>query len=739
MVTRVFRVAVPIGLRKTFDYLPPADDIGSLEPGSRVLVPFGRGKRVGYLIGSASVPDELPLGALKAIDRVLDPEPLLGPTDLKLLEWAAAYYHHPPAEVIASAFPVLLRKGNAVAPRTVHLWRATPTGLATGLPSLQGAPRQQELLQLFHNAPNGLGEDRLAEMMPGWRATARALLGKGLVETLDVAPDIPVVPCSGSASAPTPPYSLNDAQRDAVDAVTAKLDGYASFLLQGVTGSGKTEVYLQLARKTIDSGRQALVLLPEISLTPQLEARFRQRFAEPVAVFHSRLSEGQRLEAWLSFRAGTSRVLLGTRSAVFTPMKQPGLIVVDEEHDSSYKQQEGFRFSARDVAVRRAQVLGIPILLGSATPSLETLANVERSRYRALLLPERAGGAADPIFRVLDLRGQRLREGVSNALLEAVQRTLDQGGQALLFLNRRGYAPTLICHACGWVASCPSCDARLVVHLRNEALRCHYCGHACRLPDACPACNAVDLRPLGLGTQRLEAVLGERFPGRRVIRVDRDSTSRAGALEQTLDEVRDGKADILLGTQMLAKGHHFPNVMLVGILDVDAMLFATDFRAAERAAQLIVQVAGRAGRATRPGTVVLQTRHPDHPLLRTLIEQGYPGFAVAALAERRAAQLPPGSHLAIVRADATDERIPREVLEALAAELAGLNAPDMLVLGPAPAPMLRQARRFRYQLALQSTNRRTLHAAAERVAERIGELDRRRVRCSLDIDPIDCF
>lgn len=737
MVNRVFRVAVPIALRKTFDYLPPADDVGSLEPGSRVLVPFGRGKRVGYLIGSAPAPDEFPLSALKAIDRVLDPEPLLGPIDLKLLEWAATYYHHPQAEVIASAFPVLLRKGHSAAPRTVTLWRATATGLGVAPASLQGAPRQRELLQLIRNAPDGLGEDRLAELMPAWRATARALLGKGLVETLAVTPARAVIPSSGSAS--TPPYALNDAQRSAVDAVSAHLDDYTSFLLQGVTGSGKTEVYLQLVRRAIDRGRQALVLLPEISLTPQIEARFRQRFAEPVAVFHSRLSEGQRLEAWLSFRDGASRVLLGTRSAVFTPMKQPGLIIIDEEHDSSYKQQEGFRFSARDVAVRRAQFLGIPIVLGSATPSLETLANVERSRYRALVLPERAGGAVDPSFRVLDLRGQRLREGVSNALLEAVQRTLDQGGQALLFLNRRGYAPTLICHACGWVASCPGCDARLVVHLRDHALRCHYCGHAARLPEACPVCSAVDLRPLGLGTQRLEAVLGERFPGRRVLRVDRDSTSRVGALEQTLDEVRDGNADILLGTQMIAKGHHFPNVMLVGILDVDAMLFATDFRAAERAAQLIVQVAGRAGRATRPGTVVLQTRHPDHPLLRTLIERGYPGFAAAALAERRAALLPPGSHLAIVRADATDERVPRELLEALGEELTAWNAPGLLVLGPAPAPMLRQARRFRYQLALQSTDRRALHAAADWVAERIAALDRRRVRCSLDIDPIDCF
>jgi primosomal protein N' (replication factor Y) len=421
-------------------------------------------------------------------------------------------------------------------------------------------------------------------------------------------------------------------------------------------------------------------------------------------------------------------------------MKRPGLIIIDEEHDSSFKQQEGFRFSARDVAIKKAQYLGIPVVMGSATPSLESLSNVARGRYRSLALPDRAGGAAKPGFRLLDIRSQRLHEGLSPRLISSIEQTLGRGEQVLLFLNRRGFAPTLICHRCGWVAPCPRCDARLVVHLSDGCLRCHYCAYEKAVPPGCPKCAAADLRPLGLGTERLEQNLAELFRGSRILRIDRDSTNRVGCLEKTLEKIHSGSVDILLGTQMIAKGHHFPRVTLVGIVDVDAMLFATDFRAGERTSQLIVQVAGRAGRADKAGTVVLQTRHPHHPLLRTLIEQGYPGFAAAALAERRLAALPPMTHMAVWRAEALDQETPLRFLTDLGT-IAGEPAFEQVVLlGPAPAPMLRQGGRYRYQLALQSTERKPLHALIHELEQRIPRLSlAKRVRWSVDVDPIDCY
>lgn len=736
-MTRILQVAIPIPVRQVFDYLPPTDEPRLIRPGIRVLVPFGRQTRVGYLLAIVANPESETAG-LKPIARVLDESPLLSPADLKLLTWAASYYHHPLGEVWASAFPGLLRQGRAAAFPTEPRWVPTDSGVSLQAAQIKRAPRQTELLERLRRSPEGLAEAELANLFPNWRSTARQLLRKGLATVIDGPPRA----SETAARVPeTCPFALNDAQQNAIAAVAASLDHYQSFLLQGVTGSGKTEVYLQLTRIALDRGNQVLLLLPEISLTPQLETRFRSRFATSIAVFHSRLTENERLSSWLRIQSGEAGILLGTRSAVFIPMKRLGLVIIDEEHDSSFKQQEGFRFSARDVAIRKAQYLRIPVLLGSATPSLESLANVARSRYRPLPLPDRAGGAVAPKFRMIDIRNQRLREGLSRTLLGSIQTTLQQGEQVLLFLNRRGYAPTLICHACGWVARCPRCDARLVVHLREAALRCHYCGHQGDLPDKCPECHKRDLRPLGIGTQRLETILAELFPDQRLVRIDRDSTQRAGSLEKKLEQARSGEADILLGTQMLAKGHHFPRVTLVAILDVDAMLFATDFRASERTSQLIVQVAGRAGRAERPGTVMLQTRHPDHPLLRTLIERGYPGFAEAALAERRLAGLPPAAYLTILRADALDPDSPRLFLEELArltTELGGTAG--MLILGPAPAPMLRQAGRFRYQLALQSTDRKTLHTLVEGLLQSIpGLAAAKKIRWSVDIDPIDCY
>jgi primosomal protein N' (replication factor Y) len=637
---------------------------------------------------------------------------------------------------MAAAFTALLRRGGPAAPPA-----ATRCLCLAGLPAPadaepgRRAPRQAELLEMLRNSPRGLAREVLEAL--GWdhRPVADALVRKGWAVWKENE--------AGPFSAPVAPIAegprLTAHQETALAAIVEGLDGYRGILLEGVTGSGKTEVYLRAAQEVLARGRQVMILLPEISLTPQLEARFRARFEAPVAVFHSGLPDGERRRSWLAMQRGEAAILLGTRSAVFTPMRSPGLFILDEEHDSSYKQQDGFRFSARDVAVMRARLTGVPVILGSATPSLETLSNAARGRYRLLQLPERTGSAGAPRFRLLNIRGRPLTEGLSAPLVQAIGETLGRGEQALVFVNRRGFAPTLICHACGFVAECSHCDANLVVHVGERRLRCHHCGQERPLPRNCPACGGTELHPLGLGTERVEAALAALFPNFRLARLDRDSIRSRSRLEKVLEDIREGRADILVGTQMLAKGHHFPGITLVGIVDVDAGLYSIDFRAEERTAQLIVQVAGRAGREDRPGTVILQTRHPDHPLLQALVRDGYGAFARAALAERQAAGLPPYSHQALWRAEARDTDAGRRFLAGLAAA-ARADAAALRVLGPAPAPLARRSGRYRWQLLVQSGNRGALHSAMARLRQEAVKLDEtRKVRWSIDVDPMDLF
>ena len=500
---------------------------------------------------------------------------------------------------------------------------------------------------------------------------------------------------------------LNGHQDAAVSAVLAALGRFQPFLLEGVTGSGKTEVYLRLLLAVLAAGGQALLLVPEIGLTPQLRRRLAARLPGRLVTLHSGLSATARELAWQAAASGEADLVLGTRSAVFTPLPRLRLILVDEEHDLSFKQQDGFRYSARDLAVRRAQQVGCPLVLGSATPSLESLRNVALGRYARLELPERAGGAAHPAIGLLDIRGQPLRGGLSQVLIRLMREQFAAGNQVLLFLNRRGFAPVLTCHDCGWVGGCPHCDARLTLHLADNRLWCHHCGLVRPLPPACPQCGGLDIRPLGQGTERLEGELQALFPDIRVARVDRDSTRRKGELDRLLAAARAGEYSLLVGTQMLAKGHHFPRVTLVGILDADNGLYGADFRAAERMAQLVIQVAGRAGRAERPGRVVLQTHHPDHPLLQTLRRQGYPAFAAAALRERRAAGLPPFSHQALLRAEATSRESAlgwlHQALEAarpLATPADG--APCRALPRPAPGPGSGQGRSARLSRRLDA-------------------------------------
>jgi primosomal protein N' (replication factor Y) (superfamily II helicase) len=532
----------------------------------------------------------------------------------------------------------------------------------------------------------------------------------------------------------------NPAQQTAIDSVCASLGQFAVFLLEGVTGSGKTEVYLQIIHEVLKRGQQVLVLVPEISLTPQLEARFKHRFAVNIAVSHSKLTDNQRQNAWLQAQQGISPILLGTRSALFTPFRNLGLIILDEEHDASFKQQEGVRFSARDTAVVRGKLLNIPVLLGSATPSFESLHNVAKQRYQWLHLPERAGYSIKPVLQLLDIRNKKMREGLSEALLSEICNTLANNEQVLLFLNRRGFAPTLICHSCGWVARCLHCEANLVIHADEALLRCHHCGTEHRLINTCPACKTGELTPLGLGTERVEKVLAKLFADKTILRLDRDSTKRKGTLENYLEQIHQGDVDIILGTQMLAKGHHFPNVTLVAILDVDSGLFSIDFHTAEKLAQLIIQVSGRAGRAEKIGRVLMQTRQPTHPLLTTLIEHGYAQFANSALAERQAAQLPPFSYQALLSARARDAELPPVFLQAIIDLAAQVDNKTVLLLGPAAAPMAKRAGFHRYQLLLQSKQRSDLQALLTTLIPEVAKLKlAAKVRWSLDVDPIDLY
>lgn len=724
----VLQVAIPVPLAQGFDYLPPTGvDVSAIATGARLAVPFAGKTRVGVVIGRA---DNSAVDArkLKRALRVLDETPLISAELSATLAWASRYYQHPLGEVFDTALPVGLRtaKPIPVAPGERALVRIEGAA-SEALP--RAGSRAAALFDLLAAGPRGYAE--LDAELPGWRSAATNLRKRGLVETTQLAQSTSMrTPISG------PP--LTEEQTAAIADIAEQFGRFAPTLLEGITGSGKTEVYLALIERAIARGQQALVLVPEIGLTPQTLRRFRERLAARIEVMHSGLSDGERTRAWLAAARGEADVVIGTRSAVFAPLPRAGLIIVDEEHDASYKQQEGWRYSARDLALVRARALEVPVVLGTATPSLETMANVESGRYRKLHLSVRPGAARLPQFRVVDLRGKPLRHGLAQETIGALRACLDRGEQALVFRNRRGYAPVLTCHQCGWHAACARCDKALTWHRGAARLRCHHCGSEQRVPPACPQCGNTQLAPQGLGTERLEESLAELFPQVPLVRVDRETTRRKNALDELLDSLAPDRAALIVGTQMLAKGHDLPNLTLVVIVSVDEGLFSVDFRAEERLAQLVVQVAGRAGRALKPGQVWLQTHHPDHPLLRTLLKDGYATAAQRLLSERREANLPPYAHFALLRADAPQQSHVDEFLHAaamLAARPEGVG-----LLGPMPAPMPRRAGLQRGQLLLSADERVRLHVFLPEWIFGVRALrEARRVRWSLDVDPIDLY
>ena len=733
----ILRIALAVPIDSLFDYLPPQNTtkVSELKIGSRVRVSFGSREKTGILVEITDT-TTFKIEKLKNIKEILDETPLLGKLDIELLQWASDYYHYPVGEVLMSAFPILLRKGRPAKLDRELFYQLTETGKTIDQKNTGRAKKQLALINLFKNSSFPLTTTQISFQIDNWHSPFKKILEKQWIteaEPIKITPSAPKQILSSSA------FKANTEQQNAIDCVCESLDQFKAFLLEGVTGSGKTEVYMQIIQQVLISGKQVLVLLPEITLTPQLEARFRKRFAVPVAIYHSKLSNTQRLESWLKMQQGEAAILLGTRSALFTPMLRPGLIILDEEHDSSFKQQEGFRFSARDVSVVRAKTLNIPVVLGTATPSLESFNNSVRGRYQHLRLSERAGKATQPVIQLLDIRNKKMQEGFSEPLLAQISQTLEKDEQVLIFLNRRGYAPVLMCHSCGWIARCHRCDANLVVHFNEKKLRCHHCGQEQILSRQCRSCQSEELRPIGLGTERIEQALQVFFPNSRAIRLDRDTTQRKNQLEQQLQAINSGQAEIILGTQMLAKGHHFPNVTLVAMLDVDSGLFGIDYHAPEKLAQMIVQVSGRAGRAEKPGKVVLQTRKPDHPLLLTLINQGYSHFARSALAERQAAQLPPFSYQALFRVLAMDKQAPLSFLQEIADFLKS-GSHKALVLGPVPAPMEKRAGRYHYQLLVQARHRSGLHDLLDLLMPKIETMKlAKKVRWSLDVDPVDLY
>ncbi len=727
MTEAILEIALATPLRRLFDYLPPAGvQAAALRPGIRLRVPFGKRTVTGILLGIKSGSD-LALEKLKRAEDALDTTPLLSPEMLELCRWSSNYYLHPLGDALFHALPPPLRKGQPSSMCTASGWRLNSRGEGLNPDSFARAPRQQQalayLLQHQQVLPATIELNSLS------RTALQALVAKGVVERAEIVPQRPALQITQGPR-------LNLEQQAAVTNICRGLGQFSPCLLEGITGSGKTEVYLHAIAASLHRGEQALVLVPEIGLTPQIQARFEERFPGQVVTLHSGLSDGDRLRGWQAARLGLSRVVIGTRSAVLTPFESLGLIVVDEEHDTSYKQQDGFRYSARDVAVKRAQLESIPIVLGSATPSVETVQNAQLGRYRPLLLRQRAGGARAPTYQLLDLREQDLLEGFSEPLLQAMQTNLDQGNQVLVFLNRRGFAPALICHDCGWIANCQHCDVRMVVHRRLRVLKCHHCEAQAQLPNTCPACSSSRLVGVGLGTERSESFLQSRFTDTPIMRIDRDSTRHKGAMDKFLARISSGQPAILVGTQMLAKGHHFPRVTLVAVLDADAGLCSTDFRGPERTAQMLIQVAGRAGRADRPGSVIIQTHFPQHPLLNLLIRDCYHQVSEQILAERRELQLPPFGYLGIVRCDSRDQNRADDVLQKLRHYLqphAGIS-----LIGPLPPPIARRAGRYRSQLLLKAAQRGKLHNCLQHaVAWLQANAQDYQLRWSVDIDPQD--
>jgi len=723
----LLRCAVPAPFYALLDYLPPKNlnENMPLEPGVRISLPLGTRRVTGVLVEVASH-SEVAVNKLKAAHAVLDEQPLIDSAGIELLKWVAQYYQHPVGETFALAMGPRERRGEPPMPFGDAGVRLNLRGQGLSENALGRAPKQAQLIAVLQDGAKTF--DALADLGIS-RAVVREVLAKNLIERCDVSHSRPWH-CEV-------PLTANPEQRAAIAAISESFGHFQSHLLEGVTGSGKTEVYLQLIANVVARGQQTLLLLPEIGLTPQMIARVQARFDVPIAVLHSGLTPTQRDRHWAMARAGTAGIILGTRSAVFAPAPNLALIIVDEEHDPSLSQQDGVRYSGRDVAVKRAQINNCPIVLGSATPSLESLSNANQGRYQLHRLTERAGGARHPEKTVIDTRGLALQGGLSSRLQDVIRETLAQDEQVLLFLNRRGFAQALTCTDCGHIAMCHHCDARMTLHRRPAELRCHHCNDRRHLPSACPSCASQRLVANGLGTEQTEQVLTQLFPNIPIIRADSDTMTARDAMAKLAQTLTNTNAAIVIGTQLLTKGHHFPKVTCVGVVDADSLLFNPDFRGEERLLQLLTQVSGRAGRENLTGHVYIQTRHPDHPLIAQLLERSYTELAQELLTDRQQRGLPPSGAIGVVRCDSKTPEQGQRFLEQLAE---ALQKPPARLIGPLPAPLSRRAGLFRSQLIIQAVNRRALAETASQLVAVAGKLKSPPGgRWFMDIDPVESF
>ena len=750
----IVRVALDVPLPTLFDYTV-AEGV-AVAIGQRVIVPFGRRQMVGVVMECVATTDVSP-ERIKPVMQVLHDSAPLSAGLLDLLRFCSDYYRYPVGQTVLSALPTRLRSDKPVISKPILSYRLTASGAALGLDSFpKRKVVQRRILAKLAEQTCNLAQIKALSATAG--AQLKALVQEGWVESFSLAPSLTPSPSPACGRGEQiaqhifdNAHALTGEQQQAVDAVT-QASGYACFLLHGITGSGKTEVYVHLMHHVLQpcpepclrGVGQVLLLVPEINLTPQLESYFRSRFPDVNLIsLHSGLSEGERLHNWQQAQAGTAQIVLGTRLSVFAELPGLALIIVDEEHDSSFKQQDGLRYSARDVAIFRANQRGVPIVLGSATPSLESYHNAQSGRYRMLKLTGRALAEARlPEVRCVNINQTVMHHGISENLLREIGLRITRSEQSLVFINRRGYAPVLMCTGCGWLSGCKNCAGKMVLHLNEQRLRCHHCGYQIRVPHACPSCGNADLHPVGSGTQRVESVLQERFPDARILRVDRDSTRNKRAWQTMRAQIHANEVDILVGTQMLAKGHDFPALTLVGVLNPDSALYSSDFRAPERLFAQLVQVAGRAGRADKPGEVLIQTAFPDHPLFRALQTHDFEGWAASQLAERRMAGFPPFVFQAMLRAEGKNEAEVYAFLNharTAAVELSdSTETPGSVeILGVVPAALPRRANHLRAQLLIQASTRKGLQQFLRVWQPLLDALPAQKLRCSLDIDPLE--
>ncbi len=715
--TRIVQVALSSPLRRLFDYILPdcTNEVTSNETmiGRRVAVPFGHQKSIVGIIISER-PSQSPTNKLRKIHQILDREAVLNSDLLKLCLWCADYYHYPLGDVCLMALPAVLRKPDPMPKAVNHGWQLTTLGHSTGIESLKRAEKQKTAFSLIKNLNLLKALDLKQHNISS--TTLKALADKQLIEKVDVK-DSPLNKGVLSETLSEVPLTLNNEQKNILDQLS--YDKFHTTLIDGITGSGKTEVYLQAIEPVLKQGGQILVLVPEIGLTPQTVSRFEKRFTQQVASLHSGLTNKQRFAVWKDAQRGNISILIGTRSSIFTPLPHLGLIIIDEEHDLSYKQQEGVRYSGRDMAIVRAQQKNIPLILGSATPSLESLHNALSQRYHYRTLRTRAQQQTLPVFRCLDTQENTIAE----KSLSAIETALENRQQVMVFINRRGYAPTLMCQDCQWLSQCNHCDSRMTLHRHSgqQNLHCHSCDTKTKVPSQCPKCHSHRLQALGSGTQRSEEVLEEHFKSTPILRIDRDSISRKGQLETTLNTINEGKPCILVGTQMLAKGHHFPNLGLGIILGLDQAFFSSDFRGAERMGQLLTQVTGRVGRENYQGEVIIQTQFADHPLLKLLINDSYEALAKLLLQEREFTQMPPYSHLALIRCHAQQPQLAENFLRQARyiAQKIKPPSPQLQYLGPFPATMEKRNNRYHYLLQIKAANRKERQQLLSKLCEKL--------------------